>query len=145
MTDIFSPEKRREIMQSVRRNRTRPEEILASILRESGIRFRRNVASLPGSPDFFLPDYRVAVFVHGCFWHGHSKCAKGRSKAKTNRAYWCRKILNNQRRDHRDVRRLRAVGISVFTLWECSLSAPMLAKRFASRLRSSNGKAPSNA
>ncbi len=114
MTDTFTKEKHRTIMQAVRRQRTRPEELVAARLRMEGLRFRRNVAKLPGKPDIYFPEARVAVFVHGCFWHGHARCSKGRIRPKTNTAYWKSKVKRNRRRDCRAARQLRALGISVF-------------------------------
>lgn len=136
MTDTFTKEKRRTIMQAVRRQRTRPEEVVAARLRTEGLRFRRNVARLPGKPDFYFSEARVAVFVHGCFWHGHEGCPKGRKRPKTNTTYWKSKVQRNRRRDRRAARQLRALGISVFTVWECQVSAVGLPKRLLTRLRS---------
>ena len=144
MTDTFTKEKRRAIMQAVRRQRTRPEEALAGFLRKERLRFRRNVATLPGKPDFFVREAGLAIFVHGCFWHGHKRCPKGRLRPKTNRIYWKRKVQRNQKRDRRAARRLRALGISVYTVWECELSVTSLPKRLLSRLRSPNTKAAHN-
>lgn len=140
MTDTFTKEKRRVIMQAVRRQRTRPEEVLAGLLRVEGLRFRRNVATLPGKPDVYFPEARLAIFVHGCFWHGHGRCSKGRMRPKTNTAFWKKKVQRNQRRDHRVARQLRALGMSVYTVWECELSATSLPKRLLVRLHSPNTK-----
>lgn len=134
MADTFSPAKRREIMQSVRRERTHPEEELATLLRMAGVRFRRNVASLPGRPDFVISRARVVVFVHGCFWHGHIGCRKGRSLPKTNSQYWTDKVLRNQSRDRCVARRLRADGYSVFTVWACELTSGEIPRRLLVRL-----------
>ncbi len=141
MTDTFTKEKRRAIMQAVRRQRTRPEEALAGLLRVEGFRFRRNVANLPGKPDIYLPDARLAIFVHGCFWHGHARCAKGRKRPQTNTTFWEAKIQRNQQRDRRAARQMRALGISVYTVGVCELSAAGLPKRLLARLHSSNTKA----
>lgn len=140
MADTFTKDKRRAIMQAVRRQRTRPEQVLASLLRAEELRFRRNVATLPGKPDFYFSKARLAIFVHGCFWHGHPGCHKGRLRPKTNTAYWKTKVQRNQRRDHRATRQLRTLGISVYTVWECELSAVGLPKRLLTRLCSPNTK-----
>lgn len=145
MTDTFTKEKRRAIMQAVRRQRTRPEEALAGFLRRERLRFRRNVATLPGKPDFFVCEAGLAIFVHGCFWHGHKHCPKGRSRPKTNRTYWKRKVQRNQKRDRRAARQLRALGISVYTVWECELSAAALPKRTLARLHSPSRRAVQDA
>lgn len=145
VTDTFTKEKRRAIMQAIRRQGTRPEEVLAGLLRIEGFRFRRNVAALPGKPDVYLAKARVAVFVHGCFWHGHERCSKGRTRPKTNRSYWKTKVRRNQRRDSRAARQLRARGISVYTVWECELSPAGLPKRLLARLHSPNTRGLENA
>jgi DNA mismatch endonuclease, patch repair protein len=134
MVDTFSPAKRRSIMQAVRRQRTRPEEILANLLRKKGIKFRRNVDILPGKPDFYISVAELAIFVHGCFWHGHKRCLKGRSRPKTNKAYWKAKVDRNQKRDRRVQRELRALGISVYTVWECELQISTIPTRILTLL-----------
>lgn len=121
-------------MASVRTSRTAPEEVVASALRKEGVRFRRNVKRLIGSPDFLLPDLAIAVFVHGCFWHGHSACRKGRTESKTNQAFWKQKIAGNVSRDRRVNSRLRLAGYSVVTVWECELGAGALPARLVKKL-----------
>ena len=120
--DRFTKAKRREIMQAVRRKKTRPEEALARLLNEAGVEYEQNSDELPGQPDFVFWDAATVVFVNGCFWHGHARCRKGRSRPKTNRRYWQEKIERNQRRDRRVARQLRRMGYSVFTIWECELT-----------------------
>lgn len=132
--DSFTPQKRREIMQAVRRSKTRPELHLAELLSQFNIEFLQNVTSLPGKPDFWLPKYKLAVFVNGCFWHGHSRCIKGRSWPKTNTVYWKEKLARNHRRDVRVARSLRAQGIGVYTVWECELSKKQWPRRLLTRL-----------
>lgn len=76
MTDIYSKEKRSEVMSRVRGSGTKPELHVRSLLHRLGYRFRLHRRDLPGRPDVVLPRYRVAVFVHGCFWHRHPGCRK---------------------------------------------------------------------
>ncbi len=123
MADIYSKKKRSAIMASVKQERTAPEELVAQILRACGIRFRRNVCSLPGQPDFVIKASRAVVFVHGCFWHGHYKCGRGRLP-KSNKAYWREKVARNRRRDRRVARTLRAMGWHVITVWQSRLRNP---------------------
>jgi DNA mismatch endonuclease (patch repair protein) len=92
------------------------------------------VEELPGKPDFRFPSAELVVFVHGCFWHGHSRCRKGRSRPKSNRRYWRAKIDRNQRRDRRTVQQLRRMGYGAFTIWECELRARKIPARLAGRL-----------
>jgi DNA mismatch endonuclease (patch repair protein) len=108
-------------MQAVRRSGTGPELRLAELLSQLNVEFEQNVASLPGKPDFWFPRFQLAVFVHGCFWHGHPRCAKGKMTPKTNRDYWQQKIKRNIARDRKNARQLRSLGISVITTWECEL------------------------
>lgn len=138
MVDTFSVGKRREIMQAVRRERTKPEETLAQLLDQEGFVYAQNVEELPGKPDFVFDDAELVVFVHGCFWHGHERCLKGRSRPKSNRRYWREKIDRNKRRDHRVVRQLRRLGYSVFTVWECQLRTIRIPARLAGRLGLAN-------
>ena len=121
-------------MQAVRRKKTRPEEVLARLLSDAGVEYEQNSDELPGQPDFVFWDDATVVFVHGCFWHGHARCRKGRSRPKTNRRYWQEKIERNRRRDQRIARQLRRWGYSVFTIWECELTAGTIPSRLASRL-----------
>ncbi|HUT56371.1 MAG TPA: very short patch repair endonuclease [Phycisphaerae bacterium] len=137
MVDVFTKSKRREIMQAVKRQHTAPEEKFASFLRRLGFSFRRHPKHLPGTPDFYLPRKRLAIFVNGCFWHGHRRCPKGRNRPKTRKQYWEQKIASNQRRDRRDARRLRAMGLSVYTVWECEIRQVGIPARLLARLTGS--------
>lgn len=116
--DIWSKEKRSEVMAKIRGRDTKPEIIVRRYLYARGYRFRKNVKGLPGTPDIVMRKYRVAIFIHGCFWHGHE--TDGRIPA-TNREFWEAKINRNKERDRRDKERLLAMGWSVITIWECQL------------------------
>jgi len=131
MADVYSKAKRSEIMAKVKSRRTAPEEKVAAILRKLGVRCRRNVRSLPGEPDFAVRSKKVAVFVHGCFWHGHHGCGRAKLPA-TNRDFWSRKISGNARRDQKVARQLRKTGWHVLTIWQCRLRKP---ERVMRRLR----------
>jgi len=123
---------RSEIMAAVKSRDTTPEKTVARLLRAHSLRYRRDVKRLPGRPDFILPDARVALFVHGCWWHGHD-CKRGDRVPRTNRDYWEAKIARNVRRDRRVARELRAMGWSVYTIWECRLKTGKLPKRLLTR------------
>ena len=127
-------------MQSVRRERTTPEETLSLLLDREHLDFARNVETLPGKPDFVFDEIRLVVFVHGCFWHGHEHCRKGRSRPKSNRRYWREKIDRNKRRDHRVAGQLRRLGYGVFTVWECELREKRIPTRLAKRLALDDGE-----
>lgn len=92
-----------------------------------GYRFRKNDNRYPGSPDIFLPKYRTAIFVHGCFWHGHKNCKKS-NLPKTNFHFWKTKINSNIQRDKRIKRELTNMGIFVIIIWSCELQSTQ--KRF---------------
>lgn len=119
-------------MKKVRRSRTAPEEAVAEILRQLGIRARRNVRGLPGTPDFANKRRKFAIFVHGCFWHGHSPCPLAKIP-KTNREFWRAKIRANRKRDIAKSRALEEVGFKVLTVWQCEIAST--AKRKLQRLR----------
>jgi DNA mismatch endonuclease (patch repair protein) len=107
-------------MASVGQSRTKPERIVASFLKAKGIRFKRNLKSMPGTPDLVLVEEGTVLFVHGCFWHGHKNCNAARQPS-TNVEYWRNKINANIRRDIRKARQLRRLGWSVVTIWQCKL------------------------
>lgn len=121
MTDVFSAAKRSWLMARVRSKDTRPEKAVRSCLHANGFRFRLHPVSLPGKPDIVLPRYRTAIFVHGCFWHCHRTCRKGRQRPETNEVFWAKKLAMNVLRDKRARQELRKQGWSVLVLWECQI------------------------
>lgn len=123
MADIFTPKKRSEVMSAIRGRDTRPEREVRSIVHRLGYRFRLNVRGLPGSPDLVLPRLRTVIFVHGCFWHRHVDCRYATTPS-TRRRFWQEKFDANVARDQRVARRLRRLGWSVLTVWECQLRRP---------------------
>jgi DNA mismatch endonuclease (patch repair protein) len=120
MTDVYSPEKRSAVMRRVKGKDTTPELRVRKALTALGARYRLHRKDLPGSPDIVLPGRRLALFVHGCFWHGHD-CARGSRVPKANRDYWLAKVGGNQARDAVSREALAALGWRVETLWECDL------------------------
>ena len=119
--DTFSTEKRSSVMRAIKGKDTKPELVVRSLVHRLGYRFRLHRRSLPGCPDLVFVARKKVIFVHGCFWHGHAECKDGRLP-KSNLDYWTNKIAKNQRRDSRAVRRLRADGWGVMTIWECQTS-----------------------
>ncbi|MDT3356134.1 MAG: very short patch repair endonuclease [Bacteroidota bacterium] len=107
-------------MAAIHSDSTKPELTLRRALWGRGFRYRTNVRSLPGSPDIVLPRYRTAVFVNGCFWHGHRGC-RSYTVPKTNTEFWVAKVARNQERDQVVWRMLEAKGWSVVIVWECEL------------------------
>ena len=105
-------------MAGIRQKETKLETAVAIILRDMGLRYRKNVKRLPGSPDFANQTARWAIFVNGCFWHHHAGCRKA-TVPKSNSSFWTKKFRDNRRRDARAIRALRHEGYLVITIWEC--------------------------
>jgi DNA mismatch endonuclease (patch repair protein) len=125
---------RSALMGRVRQRGTKPEIEVAVTLRALGARYRLNVRSLPGSPDFANKSNKWAVFVHGCFWHRHRGCHRATTPTN-NRDFWLDKFAANRRRDARSIRALRAMGYRVAIIWECraTSSAERLSKILEAR------------
>ena len=134
-TDVFSPEKRSSVMRQVKGRNTSPELKVRRALTKLGARFRLHRKDLPGAPDIVLPGRKLAIFVHGCFWHGHD-CARGSRVPKQNRDYWLGKVGRNRERDAASRGALATLGWRVETIWECDLKdAAALEARLAELLR----------
>jgi len=119
MTDRVSEERRSYIMSRVGSKDTGPEMIVRRLLHRLGYRFRLHDRDLPGSPDIVFRRKRKVVFVHGCFWHGHS-CRQG-NPPKSKASYWGPKIAANRDRDARNIEELRKEGWESLILWQCKL------------------------
>jgi DNA mismatch endonuclease (patch repair protein) len=117
---IETPESRSRIMRAVKGRDTGGEMVVRRLLHRMGYRYRLHRPDLPGKPDVTFAGRRKAVFVNGCFWHGHD-CARGARTPKNNRDYWTVKITRNAARDVLNRKRLQDMGWSVLTLWECEL------------------------
>lgn len=120
MADTVSKQKRSEIMSHVTGKETKPEIMVRKYLFARGLRYRKNVRQLPGTPDIVFPKYKTAVFVNGCFWHGHQGC-KYSHLPSTNIEYWEKKIADNLKRDERKTRELEELGYRVLIVWQCQL------------------------
>lgn len=138
MADTFSKSERSRIMRQVPSRGTSLEQRFQEILRDLGLRFRAQVQNLPGRPDFILPKDKIAVFVNGCFWHGHTNCGRARLP-ENNRRYWRQKISGNRRRDESAKRALRKLGWKTITIWECRFRDPESVRRRLSNLTRSQG------
>ena len=119
MVDVFTPEKRSAVMASIRSKNTKPEMIVRKRVFAAGFRYRLHARNLPGKPDLVFARYNVAVFVHGCFWHGH-KCLNGKLP-ETNRDFWKEKFTRNIKNDRRVAKALEVKGWKVVTIWECQI------------------------
>jgi DNA mismatch endonuclease (patch repair protein) len=112
-------------MSAVRHRGTSLEIVVRTALDALAIPYTATLKELPGTPDLANQSEKWSIFVNGCFWHGHKKCAHGRLP-KTNRAFWREKILSNRKRDHRNELRLKDMGYRVLTIWECELRPPLM-------------------
>lgn len=120
MTDKLTPEQRHRCMSRIRSKNTRPEMLVRKFLFAHGFRYRVNVRTLPGTPDIVLRRFKTAIFINGCFWHGHEGC-RYYVLPKSNVEFWERKIERNRNRDAANQMRLRLMGWSVVQIWECQL------------------------
>ena len=109
-------------MSHVTGKETKPEIIVRKYLFARGLRYRKNVKRLPGTPDIVFPKYKTAVFVNGCFWHGHKGCRYSHLPS-TNFEYWEKKIADNIERDERKKRELEGLGYRVLIIWQCQLKS----------------------
>jgi DNA mismatch endonuclease (patch repair protein) len=133
-SDVFTPEKRSQVMAKVRGKHTGPEKAVRRLLWRAGYRYRLHGAALPGKPDLVFVGRRTALFVHGCFWHGHD-CARGAREPKANAEYWRGKIARNRARDAKVAAELAAAGWTPLTVWECELrDEPALLARLTAAL-----------
>jgi DNA mismatch endonuclease (patch repair protein) len=123
MTDTVSPEKRSEIMRAVKGTDTTPEIAVRRASHAMGLRFRLRRNDLPGRPDLVFPSRRIALFVHGCFWHGHD-CRRGARTPAVNADYWRAKIGRNRERDLSSARRLAELDWNAVVIWECETRQP---------------------
>lgn len=119
MSDIYSKSKRSDIMSKISGKETKPEILVRKFLFSKGFRFRKNVKELPGKPDIVLPKYKTIIFVHGCFWHGHS-CKRG-TLPETNHEFWQEKIDKNIERDNHNIFELIEKGWNVIIVWQCEI------------------------
>lgn len=119
-------------MSRVKNKNTRQELLVRSLLHRLGYRFRLHRKDFPGTPDIVLPKHAIAIFVHGCFWHGHS-CKRGRLP-ESNRGFWKEKIQRNIERDDLAKTRLRAIGWETITVWSCETGSSKRLTELAHRL-----------
>lgn len=138
MTDVFDAEKRSAVMRAVKSRDTGPELKVRRAAHALGLRFRLGRDDLPGKPDLVFPARRVALFVHGCFWHGHD-CPRGARVPQANRAYWLAKIGRNVARGKASLAALRKLGWKPAVIWECETAD---AARLARLLARKVGKSP---
>jgi DNA mismatch endonuclease (patch repair protein) len=120
MADVHTKAQRSYNMSQIRGKNTKPEMIVRRFLHANGFRYRLHDKKLPGRPDIVLPKYKTAIFINGCFWHGHKRC-KYFSIPKTRTEWWIEKIERNRTKDSKNKRQLRKNQWRVIEIWECSL------------------------
>ncbi len=108
-------------MSRVRGKNSKPELAVRSMLHKAGFRFRLHKKELPGTPDIVLPKYKTTIFIHGCFWHRHCKCRRGRSVPNSNKEYWNSKFKRTIERDKENIKFLLASNWKVIVIWECEI------------------------
>lgn len=127
--DNLSASERSGIMARVHSRDTRPEMFVRRLVFSLGYRYRLHAKDLPGRPDLVFRGRRKVIFVHGCFWHRHSKCALARLP-KSRQEFWIPKLEGNRERDEKNIADLRRNGWRAMTIWECELTrADRLEKR----------------
>jgi DNA mismatch endonuclease (patch repair protein) len=138
--DVVDRVTRSRMMSGIRSKDTVPELTVRSYLHRAGLRFRLH-AQLPGKPDLILPRYRVALFVHGCFWHRHSGCRFATTPA-SNAVFWQRKFDANVARDARVKAKLEELGWQVRVVWACQLGERELGELVTTIRVNSSGQRP---
>ncbi len=117
MADVVDRATRSRMMAGIRGKDTKPEILIRKALFAQGFRYRLHAAELPGKPDLVFPKYNAGIFIHGCFWHGHT-CHYFKVPG-THKKFWLTKIQGNRDRDSRQIARLRNLGWRVLIIWEC--------------------------
>ena len=120
MADIVDVQRRSELMAGIRGKDTAPELAVRRIAHGMGLRFRLHRRNMPGRPDLVFSRHRLAVFVHGCFWHQHHGCRFAHIP-KSRVAFWKDKFAANVARDKRNIAALRGLGWRVLVIWECQV------------------------
>jgi DNA mismatch endonuclease (patch repair protein) len=130
MADVHDAVTRSYNMSRIKGKNTKPELLLRKVLHAYGFRYRLHVQSLPGRPDIVMPAYRTAIFIHGCFWHGHQGC-RYFVTPKTRTEWWTDKINRNIANDKNASDRLKNLGWKIVTIWECELKPDKIQKTLA--------------
>jgi DNA mismatch endonuclease (patch repair protein) len=134
MADVHSKKTRSYNMSQIKATNTKPELLVRKFLHANGFRYSLHKKTLPGKPDIVLPKYKTVIFVHGCFWHGHSNC-KYYKVPKTRTQWWLNKINTNKANDAKAVKALKKDGWKVITVWECRLKPGKIEKTLSSLLK----------
>lgn len=125
--DTWDKKKRSSIMAKIKSKDTKPEILVRHFLYSRGYRYRKNVKKMPGTPDIVLSKYKTVIFIHGCFWHGHTLDCR---VPHTNVDYWLTKIKRNKVRDRENEKKLFQMGWNIIIVWECQLKSDVREKTF---------------
>jgi len=134
MADVHTKKQRSYNMSQIRAKDTKPEMLVRRFLHAKGFRYKLHDKSLPGKPDIVLPKYRIVIFVHGCFWHGHENC-KYFKIPKTRTKWWTDKIKGNKANDEKAVKALKKDGWRIINIWECDLKPVKVEKTLTPLLK----------
>lgn len=125
MADVHNKATRSYNMSQIKGKDTKPEMLVRRFLHAKGFRYKLHDKTLPGKPDLVMPKYKTAIFIHGCFWHGHEGC-RYYVIPKTRTEWWVNKIKGNIANDHKAEALLAEAGWKVLTIWECELKKAVL-------------------
>lgn len=120
MADVHTKAQRSYNMSRIKGKNTKPEILVRKYLHAQGFRYKLHDKTLPGKPDLVLPKYKTVIFIHGCFWHGHTNC-KYFTIPKTRTVWWTEKINKNSTNDLKTMKLLKKDGWKIITVWECKL------------------------
>ncbi|TSA26059.1 DNA mismatch endonuclease Vsr [bacterium] len=119
MTDIFTSNKRSDIMKKIGPKNSKQELFIRKLIFSLGYRYRLHSNDLPGKPDLVFPKYKKVIFINGCFWHHHI-CNRGKLP-ETNKEFWKKKILGNVTRDKANYNKLKELGWKILVIWQCEI------------------------
>lgn len=121
-------------MSQIKGKNTKPEMLVRKFLSSNGKRYRLHYKKLPGKPDIVFPSKKLVIFIHGCFWHGHTDC-KYYVIPKSRTKWWLNKINGNKHRDQENLTKLRKEGWEIITIFECQLKTAKREKTLSSLLK----------
>ena len=134
MADVHNSKTRSFNMSRIKAKDTQPEMLVRKFLHTNGFRYTLHDKKLAGKPDIVLPKYKTIIFIHGCFWHGHTNC-KYYVVPKTRTQWWLNKINTNKANDAKAVKALKKNGWKVITVWECKLKPGAIEKTLSGILQ----------
>ncbi len=134
MADVHTIQQRSYNMSRIKGKDTKPEMLVRKFLFANGFRYKLHDKKLPAKPDIVLPKYKTIIFVHGCFWHGHSNC-KYFTVPKTRTDWWLNKINGNKANDAKAIKALQKDGWKIITVWECKLKPAKVEKALSALLK----------